>query len=326
MGLYSEEPFRSIVSPPEWSPDGRHIAFMAVADGVRKLYTIGRDGTDLHEMDEADGTHFRSIRGGDYFSPSPDGLSIAHFVYLGSNVVLYTAAPDGSGAAALVRIGENGELAAVGPEQRPSAEVSSCSAGIVVPDPESNAALVRDCRVLIEMIDRLVVAGLNWGADTPIAEWEGVTLDDPRQGNSSTSVPQSSLRIRGLSLPGRGLIGSIPLKMTKLTELGSLDLSDNELRGQLDNSLWGSLVNLQVLDLSSNDLSGPVPAELGGLRNLQELNLGRNWNLSGPIPPELGNLPNLEYLYLGRTAVSGCIPGGLCGKVIGYEEPEGCEE
>ena len=151
------------------------------------------------------------------------------------------------------------------------------------------------------MLDSLVVVGLNWGADTPIAEWEGVTLEDPSQGKSSNSVPQSSLRIRGLSLPGRGLIGSIPLKMAELTELGSLDLSDNE-------------------------LSGPVPAELGGLKNLQNLILGGNWNLSGPIPPELSNLPNIEYLYLGHTSLSGCIPEGLRGKVVEYEEPDGCEQ
>ena len=140
VGLFSEEPGRSIVSPPEWSPDGQHIAFVGIAEGVPKLYTIGRDGSDLHEIVElenpgiggpevtrtspsvfwsrdgsqilfswgrtlyfvnADGSDLNSIHGGDYFSPSPDGSRVAHFVDGAKVVLLFAMAPDGSGVRAL---------------------------------------------------------------------------------------------------------------------------------------------------------------------------------------------------------------------------------
>ena len=53
----------------------------------------------------------------------------------------------------------------------------------------------------------------------------------------------------------------------------------------------------------------------------------RSNSLTGPIPPELGNLQLLETLDLAHNyRLRGCIPEGLLGKVIGYEEPEGCEQ
>ncbi len=62
-GLFSEEPFRSIVSQPAWSSDGQRIAFVGVSEaypelhtaGDPKLYTVGRNGSDLREVVTLDG-------------------------------------------------------------------------------------------------------------------------------------------------------------------------------------------------------------------------------------------------------------------------------
>ena len=64
-----------------------------------------------------------------------------------------------------------------------------------------------------------------------------------------------------------------------------------------------------------------------GLR-VVELSL-EDWNLSGPISSrlaaELSKLKALESVDLSGNRLSGCIPHWLRGKVVGYEEPEGCE-
>ena len=94
--------------------------------------------------------------------------------------------------------------------------------------------------------------------EAPIIGVDGADSEDPL----------SPLRVRGLSLRGRGLIGTIPLSVTELTGLWSLNLSDNELTGPIPTEL-GRLTDLRVLDLSENNLSGPIPPELGQLTNCE---------------------------------------------------------
>ena len=111
----------------------------------------------------------------------------------------------------------------------------SCAAGGAVPDAAKNPELEADCDTLLTARDTLAgTASLNWAADTPITQWDGVTVG---------GTPK---RVRGLSLEDGGLTGEIP------TELGSL-------------------ANLQELDLGGNQLTGEIPTELGSLANLQWL-------------------------------------------------------
>lgn len=154
------------------------------------------------------------------------------------------------------------------------ATTADCSTGSAVSDQTNNPGLVSDCETLLKVRDTLAgSAALNWSSETPIQDWEGVT------------VAGTPLRVTGLSLGGKQLSGSIP------SELGDLS-------------------NLEWLSLGGNELSGPIPSELGYLSNLIELDLRYNL-LSGPIPPELVGLPNLERLYLMGNQFSGCIPVGL---------------
>ena len=62
------------------------------------------------------------------------------------------------------------------------------------------------------------------------------------------------------------------------------------------------------LDLSDNNVSGEIPSEIGLLSsNLFQINLGAN-AFTGTIPPELGDLSLLLMLDLHGNALSGELP------------------
>ena len=156
--------------------------------------------------------------------------------------------------------------------------VSTCAAGVAVPDPTSNPGLVSDCESLLTLLDTLVEGTvLNWSADIPISEWDGIEED------SLEGTPPQVVR---LYLGGLGLDGAVPSELSGLTELKELYLQDNDLSGPVPVEL-GDLSSLTHLHLQNNDLTGGIPAELGDLAVLRELRLDSN-DLTGQLPPELG--------------------------------------
>ena len=202
---------------------------------------------------------------------------------------------------------------------------STCAAGSAVPDPTSNPGLVAVCESLLTLLDTLVEGTvLNWSADIPISEWDGIEED------SLEGTPPQVVR---LYLGGLGLDGAVPSELSGLTELKELYLQDNDLSGPIPVEL-GDLASLTHLHLQNNDLTGGIPAELGNLTVLRELRLDSNdltgqlptelgsltrvtrlWvadnDLSGPIPAELGDMASLDWLNLGRNNFSGQIPAEL---------------
>ena len=172
-----------------------------------------------------------------------------------------------------------------------------CTNGTAVPRPADNPGLVEDCVALLTA--EITLAGsaiLNWDADIPMTEWEGVRIG---------GTPG---RVQALELRGRDLTGQIPAELGDLSELRSLVLSGNYLTGltgAIPGAL-GALTNLERLSLRGNRLSGGIPVELGALRQLEYLSLGGN-DLTGTIPAELGNLGNLESLSLGGNRLTGPI-------------------
>ena len=84
-----------------------------------------------------------------------------------------------------------------------------CSTGRAVPNPANNPGLVSDCEALLAARDTLAGdATLNWSADTPIADWDGITLEG------------TPLRVTRLSLVRRGLTGQIPPELGRPYQLG----------------------------------------------------------------------------------------------------------
>ena len=173
-----------------------------------------------------------------------------------------------------------------------------CSTGGAVSDAEESPELAADCETLLDLRDALAGAALlNWAADTPIADWDGIT------------VGGSPMRVTELALDERGLNGELPAALGRLSALKILSLSGNSLRGAIPSEL-GGMKKLETLALNDNRLSGSIPAELGGVHELRTLSLSNN-RLSGEIPAELGSLPKLEALKLGGNSLSGCIPATL---------------
>ncbi|KAF3559474.1 hypothetical protein F2Q69_00011262 [Brassica cretica] len=111
-----------------------------------------------------------------------------------------------------------------------------------------------------------------------------------------------------------GLTGEVPSVLGELPQLKYLDLSANELNGQVNGFLDASSKNkynsLVFLDLSSNKIAGTLPESLGALRNLQILDLSSN-SFTGSIPSSIGNMLSLKKLDLSFNAMNGNIPETL---------------
>ncbi len=179
-----------------------------------------------------------------------------------------------------------------------AAQTSTCVTGAAVPDPDNNPGLVSDCEALLAGRDTLAgTRSLNWSADMPIENWDGVTIGGAAQ------------RITEIELAHRDLKGSMPAKWGSLSGLVKLNLGFNDLTGTIPTEL-GDLSDLELLKLKGNELSGTIPAQLGNLSHLKVLDLGRN-DLTGPIPSELSNLGEIEELVLSQNWLPGPIPEWL---------------
>ena len=169
---------------------------------------------------------------------------------------------------------------------------SDCETGVAVSDAANNPGLVSDCEALLASRDTLAgTATLNWSADTPIADWDGVTLE---------GTPQRVTRLR---LSMRGLTGEIPPELGDLTNLERLSLQLNRLSGEIPAEL-GNLANVQYMQLHYNELTGEVPPDFGGLASLEILLLDNN-QLTGMLPQTMTELTLLRFFYFLDNA-------GLC--------------
>ena len=207
---------------------------------------------------------------------------------------LMTASRNGMDVRGLVWRTAAGRLSAWNASNsEPITDTSACAAGFVVPEPADNPGLVQDCETLLGLRDELARhVTLYWGTKSRIADWEGVTIG---------GTPQ---RVHELRLSRRGLTGSLPPELGRLTELRVLSLGSGEYErkwtpwngfyGAIP-AEWGELRKLEVLDLNWNYLSGEIPAELGQLTSLRILNLSGNF-LIGSVPAELGTLTQLKTL------------------------------
>ena len=280
-----------------WSADTPVVDWSGVVVGGTpgrvielRLSDLGLDGEIPKELGSLANLQHLNLSDNQLTGGIPTGLGdLANLqeLYLGGNR-LTGCVPDG------LRDVPNHDFARL---DLPFCSEHPCVSGGAVVD-ATNLGLMSDCVTLLDARDTLAgTASLNWAADTPITQWDGVTVDE---------TPQ---RVTELSLDRRGLSGEIPTELGNLSNLIGLYLSSNKLTGEIPTEL-GSLTNLRSLGLSSNQLTGEIPSELGNLSNLLHLELISN-QLTGEIPTELDNLSNLRWLLLWENQLTGEIPTEL---------------
>mmetsp|Transcript_8719 Transcript_8719/g.13447 ORF Transcript_8719/g.13447 Transcript_8719/m.13447 type:complete len:1175 (-) Transcript_8719:1036-4560(-) len=116
--------------------------------------------------------------------------------------------------------------------------------------------------------------------------------------------------ITTLNLSGNQLKGNLPNELFEASELTLLDLSDNEFHGTLSPNVE-KLKNLHHLNLSTSGISGTLPSELGSITDLLHLDVSSNRVIGGNIPTEFGRLINLKHLDMKENNFSGTLPSYL---------------
>jgi Leucine-rich repeat (LRR) protein len=119
----------------------------------------------------------------------------------------------------------------------------------------------------------------------------GETIDLSNQGLEKIPtdiLDDSSVVV--LDVSGNNLTGSLPAEIRKLTNLETLDASDNDMTGIP--AEIGQLSKLRIISYANNNISG-LPLEIGNLKNLETLDLRGNPNVStndiGLIQPKIPN-------------------------------------
>lgn len=101
--------------------------------------------------------------------------------------------------------------------------------------------------------------------------------------------------------------GDIPSFISNCETLESLVLSKNNFTGSLD--ILGSLTNLIRIDVSDNQLEGDIDVILN-FPMIGYIKLDNN-KLTGIIPNEIDQLTNLKYMFLYNNKLEGNIPSSI---------------
>ncbi len=187
-----------------------------------------------------------------------------------------------------------------------SSRAEPCLNGTVFDNPQDKLKLADDCQTLLDSKD--ILAGTSdhlssWTTSSALGSWAGIG----RSGFISSGV--NVLNLNSNQTGGRKLPGSIPSYLGDLSELVTLELSNNALTGSIPPEL-GDLSKLEDFFLDGNSLTGSIPSELGDLSELINLYLYGN-SLTGSIPSELGNLNKLVHAYFDDNELDGSIPSEL---------------
>ncbi|KAF8403845.1 hypothetical protein HHK36_011951 [Tetracentron sinense] len=117
-------------------------------------------------------------------------------------------------------------------------------------------------------------------------------------------------KLEQLLLQRSGFHGGIPDSFVGLQGLEILDLSQNNLTGELPTRLGLALANLISVDVSLNKLSGSFPTGICHGKGLINLSLHTNF-FTGLIPDSLDDCSSLERFQVQNNGFSGDFPNAL---------------
>nr|GLL47470.1 protein STRUBBELIG-RECEPTOR FAMILY 2 [Ipomoea trifida] len=127
------------------------------------------------------------------------------------------------------------------------------------------------------------------GGDPCEELWTGV-------GCSGSSVVQ-------IKLEGLNLTGILGFQISNLQHLKQLELSSNNIQGEIPHDLPH---NLTHLILAWNNFSNSIPDSLTSLKHLQQLDLSHN-NFTGDLPSSFKVLKNLTSLFMQSNSFTGSV-------------------
>ncbi|CAN6237167.1 unnamed protein product [Urochloa humidicola] len=187
-----------------------------------------------------------------------------------------------------------------------------------------------------------------WQGSTDCCNWEGITC------NRNRTVIEISLASRGLeghitpslsnitglqhlNLSYNLLSGDLPLELLSSSSIVVLDVSFNQLNGELHelpsstpgqplqvlnissnmftgqfaSTAWKTMDNLVAFNASNNSFTGQIPTHFCNISpSFAVLDLCYN-QFSGRVPPEIGDCSMLRVLKAGHNNLSGILPDEL---------------
>ncbi|KAL0692757.1 hypothetical protein Bca4012_059937 [Brassica carinata] len=178
----------------------------------------------------------------------------------------------------------------------------------------------RDLNALRDFITNLEPKPEDWVANDNCCNWTGITCDSSSLTGRVTKLELGNKKLSGtlseslgnldqikvLNLSRNFIRDSIPLSILSSPTLQTLDLSFNDLSGEIPQTL--NLPSLQSLYLSSNSFNGSLPSHLcHNSTQIKIVKLSGNY-FSGEFPPGFGKCLFLEHLCLGMNNLTGEIP------------------
>ncbi|KAM1648700.1 hypothetical protein ACFX2K_010068 [Malus domestica] len=160
----------------------------------------------------------------------------------------------------------------------------------------------------------LVLNGANFSGQllpNSIGNLEFLSKIDIATCNFTGSIPKSIedlTQLVYLDLATNKFNGSVP-SFSMAKNLTLINLSYNQLTGQINSSHWENLTNLVNLDLRHNLLDGTIPSSLFSLPLLKKLQLSNN-QFSGLLL-EFANNSVLDTLDLSSNKLEGSIPKSI---------------
>ncbi|KAL5699036.1 hypothetical protein ACHQM5_029993 [Ranunculus cassubicifolius] len=143
--------------------------------------------------------------------------------------------------------------------------------------------------------------------------------------NLSGTIPAEVAGFRDMgiyfNMSNNFLSGELPLELSNMNMVRSIDLSSNNFSGNIPPTL-ASCEAAEMINLSHNSLQGTLPSSLGNLLSLQILDLSHNL-LSGEVPSSLIKSPSLVQLNLSFNNFNGSIPRGGLFNSLTFESFQG---
>ncbi|XP_019184110.1 PREDICTED: LRR receptor-like serine/threonine-protein kinase GSO1 isoform X3 [Ipomoea nil] len=124
---------------------------------------------------------------------------------------------------------------------------------------------------------------------------------------------ENNTKLEGFYMGGNVFNGDLKFPQKPNIHIGTVDISMNNISGQIPKDINIVFPNIVVLNMSWNNLVGSLPSSFCGLNSLAYLDLSNN-NLTGELPKELAtSCLSLQYLKLSNNSFQGQIifPGAL---------------